>query len=210
MRTGIGITTNGRKHLLNELVESIEKHTDMANVTLFINDDTFKKEGVAKSKNNCLRALKDCDFVFLLDDDVRILKSGWVENFIDSEYDHLLYLNDSHNKVSDCNPPVAAAYNDCGGVFMFLTKYCIYNVGAFDEGFKTWGFEHADYSKRIAKLLKMNYNYYSLNNTSEYIYAHDYDTANHVSSITNEEKKKYFDINFPKFKEPIKSIYLPL
>ena len=93
---GIGITTKDRPELLKALVDSIHKHTDMSNVLLHIEDDSIERLGVAKRKNNCLRALKDCDYVFLFDDDCHPIKDGWIEFFTNSKYNHLLYLNKSH------------------------------------------------------------------------------------------------------------------
>lgn len=208
MRIGIGITTNDRPELLKALVSSIHKHTTMSEVNLYIADDSIDKVGVAKKKNECLRALKGCEFVFLLDDDVEIIKDAWVYFFINAGHHHLLYLNDSHKPFIHAYG--STVYLDCGGVFMYMTKECIDKVGAFDEKYIGWGLEHADYSKRIAMAMGYQYPYKSLDNTNLYIHAHDYSNPNHVSSISNEEKQKYFDLNFPKFKEPIKNIYIPL
>ena len=48
-------------------------------------------------------------------------------------------------------------------------------------------------------------------NLKEYIYAHDYSTSNHKSSITDEEKQVCIKNNWDKFfNEPIKSVFLPL
>ena len=55
-----------------------------------------------------------------------------------------------------------------------------------------------------------NREFYMLEGTENYIFAHDYSTPNHKSSIYNKEKQIFFNENFPKFKEPIKDIYLPL
>lgn len=209
MRIGIGITTNNRPKLLKELLDSIHTFTDLKNCIVYVADDSNDCKGVAVKKNECLRDLKDCDHVFLLDDDVRILKSGWIENCINSGYDHLLYLNESHNKFIDCGDG-SSIYADCGGVFMYMTKKAIDNVGSFNEAFTRWGFEHAEYSKRIALATKQQYNYRSLNNMRDFIFAHDYETLAHRSTITDLEKQRYFDENLPKFKIPIKRIFIPL
>jgi len=203
---GIGISTNGRKHLLDELLESIRKHTFRSDVKIYVADDTGRQQGVAVMKNKCLRALQDCEHIFLLDDDVKIIQDGWIENFINSGYEHLMYLNPLHVLMSSndtCN-----FYHDCGGVFMYMRKSAVERVGAFNEKFDGYGFEHADYSIRI---LGNKHNYPCLKNTHEYIYAHDYSTANHKSSITDEDKQKFVKNNWNKFfNEPIKSIHLPL
>lgn len=196
--------------MLKKCLDSIKKHTFNDNVTIYVADDSIERKGVAYRKNECLRALKDCDYVFLLDDDVSIIKDGWIENFIrNSKYlPHLLYLNENHRPVFIGKE--YGVYNDCGGVFMFMTKECIDKVGAFNESFFLWGFEHAEYSKRICYALDTGYAYISLNNTSEYIYSEDYSNPNHKSSITNEEKNLLFRKNFPIFAKGIDKIYIPL
>jgi hypothetical protein len=205
--------------MLAECLQSIHKHTDMANVTLYVADDTIDKVGVAKKKNECLRALNGLDYVFLLDDDVKVIKEGWLDVFIlfskNVGVEHLLFLNKSHQLkktlqsgyiVGGCS--AVEYYQDCGGVFMFMTKKAIDKVGAFNEKFEKYGFEHAEYSNRI---LGESNNYPMLKNTDQYLFAHDYSTAGHKSSITNDEKYKCVLNNWDKyFKEPITNVYLPL
>jgi len=217
MRVGIGITANDRPQMLAECLQSIYKHTDMSNVTLYVADDTNDKKGVAFKKNECLRDLKGCDFVFLFDDDCFPIKDNWVKFFIESKQNHLLFLNRGfHNKKAieinlfDKNELryTVEHYQDCGGVFMFMTKDVIERVGAFNEKFERYGFEHAEYSNRI---LGETNNYPMLKNTDQYLFAHDYSTAGHKSSITDDEKYKCVLNNWNKyFKEPITNVYLPL
>lgn len=200
---GIGITTKDRPELLKALLDSIYNHTDMSNILLHIEDDSIERLGVAKRKNNCLRALKDCDYVFLMDDDIEIVKDGWVEFFTSTGIDHLMYLDRSFHRYIKDN-----IYADCGGVLLFMTRKAIEKVGAFDEKFDIYGFEHADWSSRFYEDKE---GYISLLGTEQYIYSHDYSTPNHKSSITDEEKRKCIKNNWDKFfKSEIKDIYLPL
>jgi GT2 family glycosyltransferase len=208
MRVGIGVTSYNRPECLKECLEHINKHTFMDNVTLYVAQDTDEdRQGIAKRKNECLRALKDCDYVFLFDDDCFPIKDGWMEFFINSGNSHLLFLNDKlHNPFSSMNG--RTWYKNCGGVFMFMDKETILRVGGFNEKFFIYGFEHAEYSIRI---LGKHGIYPALNYTDEYLFAHDYSTTNHKSSITDEEKKQHVRNNWDKFfKESITQIYLPL
>jgi GT2 family glycosyltransferase len=219
MRIGIGITANDRPQMLEECLQSIYKHTDMANVTIDVADDTIDKKVVAFKKNECLRALQGCDYVFLLDDDVKVIKEGWVDVFIlfskNVGVEHLLFLNKSHQLkktlqsgyiVGGCS--AVEYYQDCGGVFMFMTKKAIEKVGAFNEKFTPYGFEHCEYSIRI---LGERNNYPMLKGTDEYVFAHDYSTYGHKSSITDAEKQLHVKNNWNKFfKEPIKQTYIHL
>ena len=215
-RIGIGVTANNRPQMLAECLQSIYKHTDMSNVTLYVADDTFDKVGVAKKKNECLRALKDNDFIFLLDDDVKIIKDGWIEFFVESKQNHLLFLNRGlhQKKAIEDNlfnenelKYTVEYYHDCGGVFIFMTKEVIEKVGAFNEKFEKWGMEHVEYSIRI---LGEHGNYPMLKGTEQYLYSHDYSTPGHKSSITDEEKQLLFSKNFPKFISGIDNIFIKL
>jgi GT2 family glycosyltransferase len=219
MRVGIGVTTYNRPECLKECIERIQKHTDMSNVTLCVATDTeYNRKGVAFRKNECLRALKDCDYVFLFDDDCFPIKDGWVEFFIDgyknTSVNHFLYLNKTHNRydhtgfLTQNGLFTIEHYKDCGGVFMFMTKDCIERVGAFNDKFFPYAFEHCEWSMRACN---GNRNFNMLNGTEQYIYSHDYSTPGHKSSITDEEKKECIKNNWDKFfKEGIKSVYLPL
>lgn len=206
---GVGITTYNRPEMLKKCLEHIKKHTFNDNVTIYVADDSNERKGVAYRKNECLRALKDCDYVFLFDDDCYPIKDGWVEFFIQgikpSGYTHFLFMNDKfHRKQGRYNN--RDVYNDCGGVFMFLTKKDIEKAGAFNEEFGLWGFEHADYSRRISPSCP----YQMLVGTEDYLYAEDYSNPNHKSSITNEEKNLHFKKNFPKFATKVYQTYIPL
>jgi glycosyltransferase involved in cell wall biosynthesis len=217
MRIGIGITTNNRPELLKECLQNIYKHTYMSNVMLYVADDTIEKKGVAVKKNECLRALQECDYVFLFDDDSFPINDGWVDFFIQSNQNHLLFLNKGlhQKKPTEINfykenkiKYTIEHYHDCGGVFMFMTKDAIQKVGAFNEKFVKYGFEHAEYSIRI--LGKQN-EYPMLKNTNKYIFSHDYSTFGHKSSITDFEKQTAIKNNWDKFfKEPIQNTYIPL
>ena len=258
IKVGLGITTYNRPEYLKECIYNILKYSSTKTLvyfddkTIIYNNwdreqigDSFKKvikiytatdtdedrRGIAYRKNECLRALKDCDYVFLLDDDCFPIKEGWIDFFINSGEEHLLYLDKRFHNHKECliimKPDEIKKsevysftaegstdfkgidiYRDCGGVFMFMTKSAIDRVGAFNEKFETYGFEHAEYSNRI--LGKSN-NYPCLCGTDKYIFAHDYSTPNHKSSITDEEKNKHVKNNWDKyFKEPIKYIHLQL
>lgn len=203
MCIGIGCTSYNRPECLAKWKEQISKHTNMDNVLIYIAIDTDQdRQGVAKRKNECLRALKDCDHIFLFDDDCWPIADGWVEFCLSEGSEHLLLMHTTfHRKISD------RAFMDCGGVFMYMTGEAVRRVGAFNEEYKLWGFEHAEYSNRITGVRD---SYPTNINLNKYIYSEDYSNPAHKSSITDLEKQKCFSENLPKFREPIKNIYLPL
>jgi glycosyltransferase involved in cell wall biosynthesis len=210
MVIGIGITSYKRPQMLRKILDSIYEHTTYDYVLHIAQDTDMDRRGVAYRKNECLRALKDADHIFLFDDDVQILKKGWEEFFIKSEQNHLLFLdNKLHNNwgTATTSSAVIDVYSDCGGVFMYMTKAAAERVGAFNEGFKLWGFEHAEYSIRI---LGEHGNYPMLRGTGEYLYSEDYSNPEHISSISNLEKGRLFRLNYPLFIDGIKETHIKL
>ena len=224
MKIGIGITTYNRPECLAKCLEQIQKHTfDIKSywsvitglhhvinpknkeyeITWYTATDTDKdRRGVAYRKNECLRALQHCDHIFLFDDDCYPIKDGWVDFFINSGQEHLLYLNKNDHQFKFGNE-----FQQCGGVFMYIRKSAVERVGAFNEKFGIYGFEHAEYSNRIYG--KRNY-YLSLPATDQYIYAEDYNAMNFKSSISEIEKQKWVKANWDKyFNEPL-TTYIPL
>ena len=206
---GIGITTYNRPECLEECLKNIYKHTFTNNVKIYVATDTDEdRRGVAFRKNECLRSLKNCDHIFLFDDDCYPIKDGWIEFFIrKSQGEHVLFLNDKlHNHIVTMSN--IRCYNDCGGVFMYITKEHLNKVGAFNEKFEGYGFEHCDWSIRCNDNKKV---FYMIQGTEEYLFAHDYSTANHKSSITDEEKQIHIKNNWDKFFDcKIENIYIPL
>ena len=224
MDIGIGYTTFKRDHLMKVCYDKILEHTfdtvedeargsithtpkDGNNYHLYIAKDTVEdRKGVAARKNECLRALKHCDYIFLFDDDCHPSKDGWAKFFIDSGADHLLYLNETHGINTKLDN--IEYFNECGGVFMFMSRKGADKVGAFCEDYDTWGFEHAGYSVR---LLGERHKFPMLKGTSEYIYAMDYDKELGLNStIKNNQKQSFIEKNLPIFVEDCKTTYLPL
>src|SRR3990167_10622112 len=97
MKMGVGVTTYNRPKHLELWKEQISKfsstnspgyyfETYIANdgIVSFDKQQTLSRKGIAYRKNECLRVLKDCDYVFLFDDDCFPIKSGWVGFFIEA------------------------------------------------------------------------------------------------------------------------------
>lgn len=193
MNIGIGVTTYNRPEMLSKCLHKIHKfvNPDFANYIIHVAEDTdTDRRGVAYRKNECLKALKECDFVFLFDDDCYPIAPNWVEFFVNSGFRHLLYCKEGiHKKRSSYSN--LDLFLDCGGVFMFMDKQTIDSVGAFDENYKMYGFEHADYSARIMD----DKIYPVLQGTENYIYAEDYSNPKHKSSISDQEKQLHITKN---------------
>lgn len=142
---------------------------------------------IAKAKNECLYNLRDCDHIFLFDEDCFPIKDGWVEFFINTLQSHLLYLTQRHNLRVIIGDEGGLIYNDCGGCFMYIRKDAFEKVGYFNSEYKQYGYEHAAYSKRIYPNLN---GYVSWAGIDQYLYSLDYQGegdwgVKHVPSITD-------------------------
>ena len=198
---GIGVTTTpNRKEYVDRWLHYFEKHKPK-NYHLHIHEDVNYK-GVAYSKNQNLYTLRDCDFIFLFDDDCYPFENNWAEYFINSGYNHLLYLEPSHNLKAKIND--LEIYHDCGGVFIYLTKEVLNKVGYFNSEYGQYGFEHAGYSNRIYKAGLTDAPYQQLEETNKYICALDY-IIEHKSSIPEYKKGKLIEENRKVFIKELQS-----
>ena len=231
MKIGIGCTTYKRPKTLELWMEQVRKYTpqlsDEYHVDVHIANDgivsfdkaqTLTRKGIAYRKNECLRALKDCDYIFLFDDDCFPIKEGWAEFFINAHektgQNHFIYLKENGNlrniTKSDTYDGLAIEYTNCAGCMMFLTKEVIEKVGAYNPKYGFYGFEHAGYSKRINKAGLTPLGAYTCpEGAGDYIYSMDLDNhlpfnreVNHAPSMSNEIK------NIPTYIALNKDIYL--
>lgn len=200
-KVGIGLTSYKRPEHLELCLRQISKHTrgaycifaeglvssseikesvwavSGATYSLFVAKDI---PNIAKAKNECLYNLRDCDHIFLFDEDCFPIKDGWVEFFVNNASviagaGHVLYLSDRHIRNNHGHDNGIYSYKDCGGCFMYLTKHIIGKVGYFNTEYMQYGFEHAGYSNRIHKAGYTPLgSYCCLTNTSEYLYSLDY------------------------------------
>jgi GT2 family glycosyltransferase len=192
-KIGLGIVTCNRPDFLSKCIESID--LEKLDVKAIVNDGTIdvkhqsfhimhNKEnlGVGKSKNKLLKYLRsqDCDYIFLLEDDMLILDNNVFDKYIEAykasgihhfnygpgspfnrkqnfEFDlHNRHLCDQH---SDPNPRKIIDYgNDVKislfthtvAMFSFFTKEVLDKVGYIDEDFYN-AWEHVDHTYRIIK-----------------------------------------------------------
>lgn len=211
MKVGIGVTTYKRLDCLNVWLDHFTKYvlSDNKNYKVQLSiafDSDDDRQGIAARKNQNLRELSDCDFVFLFDDDCYPIKDGWIEFFINSPFNHLLFCNEKlHRKKSTYGE--IDFFADCGGPFMFMTRFAIDQVGAFNTEFGLYGFEHADYSQRIVGSPD---HYPMLKGTEEYIYSEDYSNLHHKSSIENDERNLLIINNIELWQSKNRPKYIPL
>ncbi len=202
-KIGIGIITCNREDFLLDLLVSFAEQRDKvydeiivvndgkklsANATDFLeyNGILFVENktnlGVGKTKNIALRYLRDkqCDDIFILEDDVVIKDFTVFSKYIElknlSGIQHLNYgpgspfnrvqtqsfdLGNRH-ELSQESPPnprlvvgyskdvEAVLYQHCVGMFSYFTKKVLDEVGYIDEDYLN-AWEHVDHTYRIIK-----------------------------------------------------------
>ena len=191
-KIGIGITTFNRPDIFKLCLEQVTKYLP-ENSKVYIAKDV---PNISKAKNECLEALKDCEHIFLFDDDCFPIAKDWHLPFIAAGLKHLLYMKPHHGISS--NKGVYTVFTECSGVFMYLTKEVIEKVGYFGN-YGRYGFEHAGYTHRIYKAGLIPSKYMTLNGTEKLIHSLDLDGPfNGIEakpSLTVEEVKNSLQIN---------------
>ena len=177
MKIGIGVTGCTRPEHVQTCVDEIKKHTQSDHKLVVMIDE--KKKGVAWNKNQCLEALKDCDYVFLFDDDCFPRARGWETFFIEHSKrtgnQHFIYQHETLQVTQIKCVDDIAQYNNCNGCMMFFTRACLDGIGSFDESFGVYGFEHADMSVRANLSGFTQADFVCPIGASQYVYSLDLD-----------------------------------
>lgn len=135
--------------------------------------------GVATAKNKCLELAEGADFIYLLDDDVRIKDNTVWQKYIDSGENCLMYQFKLPNKPKTdmsilCQDDRLTSYSHTRGCFIFLTSRVLEVVGGFDTRFYNQ-IEHADYVNRIHNAGLTKYRAADLTNSHNLLYCLDQD-----------------------------------
>jgi glycosyltransferase involved in cell wall biosynthesis len=187
MKIGIGITTRNRREIAEKSIREIRKFAPKGSKIIVVDDasdDPYYRAdyrfpfqaGIAKAKNKCLELLKDCDYLFLFDDDCFPVKEGWAEAYINTGLNHasfnFVWRGDGMHIV-DHLPNNVTSWSSPRGCMMFFTKKALEVAGGMDEGFAIWGYEHPEYSRRCW-LLKINpCPFPDIKGSEEYFYSYD-------------------------------------
>lgn len=195
-KIGVGIITCNRPEYLKQLLQSIipckfdelvivndGEHID--NIEFKFQFTYIKNEtnlGVGKSKNKALKHLlnKECDYIFLIEDDMLIKRADVFDQYIKackvSGIQHFNYgpgspfnrkqtienfdLHNRHllNQHSKPNPKLIidykelqiALYEHTVAMFSFFTKEVLQKVGLIDENYYN-AWEHVDHTYMIIK-----------------------------------------------------------
>jgi GT2 family glycosyltransferase len=192
-KIGIGIITCDRPDYLKSLLASINIKDPNIYEFIIVDDGltpvnepdyvVYKTEGrigVGKAKNIALKRLVhiECDYIFIIEDDIIIKDQNIFEQYIEahkiSGIHHFnfgpgspfnrkqkiqgfdLYNRHELDEESKPNPKLIvdyktnkiALYQHITGMFSFFTRECLTNVGLIDEDYKN-AWEHVDHTNRI-------------------------------------------------------------
>lgn len=176
VRLGLAVITQNRIQDLRATVESLIANTARTFHLVIADDGSIdgssswardhgipvvggRRRGVAWNKNRALYWLHQhlqCEWMFLFEDDVRPVQSGWEEPWLRGlrRHGHLTYAPPSWNRP-DC---VVGEYEGMllirnpGGPMMAFSRACVERAGYFDTRLAEYGGEHTEYSRRCARL----------------------------------------------------------
>lgn len=191
-KIGIGIVTCNRDVFLHDCINSLD--LSKIDESVIVNDGDIpidheqfyvinneRNIGVGKSKNKILKYLyeRDCDYIFIIEDDTIIKDNNVFDEYIKASritgIQHFNYgpgtpFNRKQNqnfdiynrhelsqesepnprKIIDYGDVKIALYQHVAGMFSFFTRKVIEDVGYIDEDFyNAW--EHVEHTYRIIK-----------------------------------------------------------
>lgn len=180
-KIGIGIITCNRTEFLRNCVKSIkpEWYDELIiindgdkPITAFYECEIINNEqniGVCKSKNKALKELlnRDCDYIFLVEDDMKFKENAFDEYIKASKGTGIQHMSFAYHgpankgniskgaprprKIIDYGDVKIALNRHSVGAVCFYTRKSLEGVGIFDEDFNKNNFEHVEHSYRLAK-----------------------------------------------------------
>lgn len=174
-KVGIGLCTYNRHDKALQTAKAIKETTQDVNLLCSIDGGDFSKynleeflkmgyevvlggnQGVVKNKNRIISYLQNCDYIFIIEDDLTPVKAGWVEKYIEAlqctGYDHLNFIHEAARSIKykekKYSDSITLGYFEyLGGTLMVLTNKCIQQVGILDPEYKYYGHGHTDYTRR--------------------------------------------------------------
>lgn len=208
----IAVSTRNRRESLRECIKSLNRYTPV-NVPIFIIDDCSdtpnypedyadyrfeERAGISRVKNKSLELCyaTGSDFIFALDDDVRVLCKDWYLPYVNSGQHHLsatFYQEARKNDRVFSNGIELKRHRLSNGYCMMFSRECIDRVGGFDERFSN-KFEHTELTRRIhnAGLTPLGL-HLDVANSDQLIYCLDKDNAIQRSFTTKEMNQSLKD-----------------
>ena len=222
MSIGIGILSTDRIECTKRLLESIKKYTSK-DINVHIFDDSSEKKfevhklikkykyefnntgkriGIAKNSNMLLKRLEEYDYKVMLNNDVEILKKGWIDSYIDAIEKTSIHCfthrqlglwgackDGENNKRPDIRSEVngvkiATVQSEPQGAIMIFDKLAHESVGYYDsKTFNGYGRSHHLWCICMGLSGIQPEGFHDIHNSNEYIKTHN------VKSITQFKKR---------------------
>lgn len=174
-KIGVGLCTYNRPDKALQTARAIKETTQDVNLVCSIDGGFFTKytieeftkigydviigenQGVVRNKNRLINYLQNCDFIFIIEDDLTPIKAGWIERYIEAlqctGYNHFNFIHESArativNEKKYSDNLTVGYFRLLGGVLMVMTNKCINQVGILDPEYKFYGHGHTDYTRR--------------------------------------------------------------
>jgi glycosyltransferase involved in cell wall biosynthesis len=187
---GISITTRNREVTAKETISKIRKYAPKGAKIIVVDDASdipfdgadFRFEhqaGIAKAKNKCFELLEGCEHIFLFDDDCYPKVKDWHLPYVNSQYNHLMYIfgNFSNGKPNGNRRLTeiedAVIYENPCGCMIYYNRICLDKVGGMDPEYGIWGFEHPDHSVRIYNAGLTPHKFMDVKGSNDLFFSHD-------------------------------------
>ena len=226
MKYGIGITTRNRPECLKVCLQHfakfghgdkivvIDDNSEMWQVNKIVAESfginviykySNSRLGISKAKNACLWELRDCEHVFLFDDDAWPQRHNWAETWIKineaNDVGHSMF-NVTSDAELELNPAFRAvvqpiteigtngtkmvSFSNCFGVMLYFNRKCLDTLGGFiNDAPHLYGYEHAQISERA--------------HTAEFTQGHKYLTPSIASELIYSIDITYCMLKIPPF-----------
>lgn len=185
---GVGILSYNRLYNITKCISSIRQYTNLHNIKLIISDESTDPEvkkwlhrqrditvldnkvrlGTPGNTNRIIEALQPHKYKIIMDDDVRVLKSGWEQVYpkaIKMTGLHHFTLRQDNIMAAWTNKPQLERINKLTikrwqfgrsvpewpqGAVIAYDKLAEQTVGYYDTNFAPYGMSHVDWSHRIS------------------------------------------------------------
>lgn len=178
MRVGIGIPTYNRLESLKKTIASIKANAGGGYYDLVVavdgsSDGTggwlrkqninhiccLQNMGVCHAKNQILARLQEHDFIFIIEDDVQLIKPGMfrlylraIELFGIQHWNFLAPWQRRPARPNEMKDDLTMMFSKLvGGAISVYTREVIEKVGGFNPEFKGYGYGHCEYTLRASR-----------------------------------------------------------
>ena len=231
----ICILSYNRGNSLLRLIESIRKTVDLDRTVVFISDDcstdpqtitilnnlatdlklvvmfNSSNLGISGNTNRLLRCAKRFEHIFLLNDDVQFIKSGWDQFYIQkaksSNIHHTCFRQPGvygaqASDVTSTNlhgVQIETVYQKPHGAMLYLTNKALKTCGFFNEEYKRYGMEHVDWSLKPFEFGLQPKGFIDFAGSSEFIKIHPENSSVQDKTEWYRKNKDLFSIRKERF-----------